>query len=127
MSEWTADELDKIGAADELEIAPNRSDGTRYPYTTIWVVRVDDHLYVRSYRGPNGKWFRHAREQAEGHIRAGGVDRDVGFEHPEDGDSGAVDQVDLVYRMKYARYGGQYVDAIVSPQARATTLRLVAR
>jgi hypothetical protein len=28
MSEWTAEELDKIGAADELEIAALRTDGS---------------------------------------------------------------------------------------------------
>jgi len=35
MSKWTADELDKIGAADELEIAAQRPDGSLRPYTTI--------------------------------------------------------------------------------------------
>jgi hypothetical protein len=33
MSDWTAAELDEIGAAVELEIAPSRPDGTRYPET----------------------------------------------------------------------------------------------
>lgn len=28
MTSWTSDELDKIGTAEELEIAPRRSDGT---------------------------------------------------------------------------------------------------
>jgi hypothetical protein len=57
MRDWTAEELDTIGAADELEIAALRPDGIR-PATTIWVVRVGDDLYVRSYRGRAGRWFR---------------------------------------------------------------------
>jgi hypothetical protein len=39
MNAWTGDELDKIGTADELEIAPLRRDGTQRNPVTIWVVR----------------------------------------------------------------------------------------
>ena len=39
MSNWTAEELDVIGAADELQIAALRPEGSLRPYTTIWVVR----------------------------------------------------------------------------------------
>jgi hypothetical protein len=124
MSDWTAEELDKIGAADELEIAALRPDGSLHPYTTIWVVRVGDDLYVRSYRGRDGAWFRSVLRRPEGRIRAGGVTRDVVFEERADADHAAIDRV---YRRKYARYGGTYVDPMVSPGAAAATLRLNAR
>jgi hypothetical protein len=39
MSAWTSDELTRIGAADELEIASLRSDGTLRRPVTIWAVR----------------------------------------------------------------------------------------
>jgi hypothetical protein len=43
MSEWTGDEPGRIGAAEELRIAPRRRDGSlRTPPVTIWVVRVSD-------------------------------------------------------------------------------------
>ena len=58
MATWSKDELDKIAAAEELEIAPARRDGTLRRPTTIWVVRHDDDLYVRSYHGRGGGWFR---------------------------------------------------------------------
>ncbi len=48
MAKWTSDELDKIGAADELELAPLRRNGTLRNPVTIWVVRLGDDLYVRS-------------------------------------------------------------------------------
>ncbi len=124
MSDWTANELEKIGTADELQVASLRPDGSLRPYTTIWVVRVGDDLYVRSYRGRNGGWFRHVLERHEGHIRAGGVDRYVGFAEPEDADHDAIDRA---YRSKYARYSRAYVDPMVSPDATAATLRLIAR
>ena len=55
MSAWMSDELSKIAAADELEIAPLRRDGTLRTPVTIWVVRHGDDLYVRSaYGAPPG-------------------------------------------------------------------------
>jgi hypothetical protein len=44
MSTWTPPELDRIGAADELQIAPLRKDGTFGRPRTIWVVRHADNL-----------------------------------------------------------------------------------
>jgi hypothetical protein len=121
---WSPGELDRIGNADELTIAPSRPDGSLYRFTTIWVVRMGDDLYVRSHAGRSGHWFRHALERHEGRIRAGGVDRDVGFEEPQDADQSAVSDA---YRRKYARYGPAYVDPMVSDAAAAATLRLVPR
>jgi hypothetical protein len=63
MTTWTSNELNKIGTAEELEIAPIRSDGTWRKPVTIWVVRVGDDLYIRSYRGRGGAWFRGAQER----------------------------------------------------------------
>jgi hypothetical protein len=121
MHDWTVEELDRIGAADELEIAALRPDGSLRPATTIWVVRVGDDLYVRSYRGRNGGWFRSVLRRPEGRIRAGGISRGVAFQERDDADHVAIDQA---FRTKYARYGGSYVDPMVSPNAAA--LRLIA-
>jgi len=125
MADWTPEELGKIDAADELEIAARRPDGTLRPYVTIWVVRIGGDLYVRSYRGREGAWFRSVLRRPEGHIRAGGVERDVAFAEPGDDVQDAVDQA---YRAKYAgRYASSIVDPMMSPAAAAATLRLAAR
>ena len=124
MADWTTDELDKIDAADELEIAARQPDGTLRPYVTIWVVRVGDDLYVRSYHGREGAWFRSVLRRPEGHIRAGGVERDVTF--AESGDVGRV-AIDQAYQAKYAsRYARKFIDPMVSPGVAAATLRLIA-
>ena len=124
MTTWTSDELDKIGNADELRLTTSRQDGSLRNPVTIWVVRHGDDLYIRSYRGPGGSWFRHAREHREGRIQAGGADKDVTF---ADADHHLDDQIDAAYRAKYRRYSGTYVDPTVAPQSRATTIKLVPR
>ena len=121
MSGWTDNELARIGAADELEIAPYRRDGTLRPYTTIWVLRVGEDLYVRSWRGRRGAWFRRALQRHEGRIQAGGIERDVTFSEPDDSVHPAIDQV---YRTKYGRYGNPYVQPMIDADATAATLRL---
>ena len=124
MTAWTSEDLTKIGAADELELTSLRRDGTLRPPVTIWVVRHGDDLYVRSFKGRTGAWFRGTQVRHEGHIRAGGVDKDISFIEADDAIN---DEIDAAYRTKYRRYGARYVDPMVAPEARATTLKLVPR
>jgi hypothetical protein len=125
MTSWTSDELAKIGDADELEVAPLRRNGAQRPSVPIWIVRDGGQLYVRSYRGTDAAWYRAAHANAAGHIRAGGVDKDVTFQAEPDAD--ANNRVDAAYRSKYGRYGASYVTAMTSAEARATTLKLLPR
>jgi hypothetical protein len=124
MATWTSDELTKIGTAEELEIASLRRDGTLRKPVTIWVVRIGDDLYVRSYKGHGGAWFRAAQVRHEGHIRAGGVAKDVTF--VEEAGPDLNDQIDAAYLTKYRRYP-QYVAPMVTAEVRSTTLKLVPR
>ena len=112
MPTWTNDELNNIGGADELEIASLRRDGMLTKLVTIWVVHLGADLYVRSYKGRAGSWFRAAQIRDEGRIRAGGVQKDVKF--VEENDPGVNDQIDTAYRTKYRRHGAQYVNAMVA-------------
>lgn len=124
MTGWTSDDLARIGEAGEVGVASLRPDGTPRPYVTIWVVRVGQDLYIRSYRGRAGRWFQHAVRRREGRIRAGGVDHDVRFEEAGSGVDAAVDQA---YQTKYAQAGEQFVSPMVAPGAVATTLKVVPR
>ena len=124
MSEWTSDELTKIGTAEELKIASMRRDGTLRKPVTIWVVRVGDRLYVRSIKGRTGPWFRGTQSRREGHIRAGGVEKDVRF---VDADEDASEEIDAAYRAKYDRYPARVLNTVLTPAARSATIRLVPR
>jgi hypothetical protein len=121
MTAWTTDELTKIATTDELQIAYQRRDGTLGRPRTIWVVRHGDDLYVRSVNGRTSAWFRGTQVRHEGHVQAGGVSKDVAF---ADAGPGIDDQIDAAYRTKYRRYAANIVNSIVTPQARAATLRI---
>jgi len=123
MTTWTSDELNKIENAEELQIASLRRDGTLRNPVTIWVVRVGEHLYVRSVNGRGSAWFRGMQTRHEGHIRAGGVDKDVTF--VEEPDSNINDQIDATYAAKYRRYAASIISHINSSDARAATLKLI--
>src|SRR4029453_6075236 len=122
MTAWTSDELTRIGTATGLELASVRRDGTLRKPRTIWVVRVGDDLYVRSMYGRAGGWFPATQVRHEGHIRAGGDDKDVPFAHAA---PTLNDAIDVPYRDKYRRYGERIVGGVVNPEARAATIKLV--
>jgi hypothetical protein len=123
MAGWTNDELDKIGAAEELDLASVRRDGALRNPVTMWVVRHDDDLYVRSVNGRESFWFRGVQDRHEAHIRAAGVMKDVDLVETDD----VNDEVDAAYRTKYGRRYPSIVPSILVPEARAATLKLVPR
>ena len=125
MTEWSSDELSSIEGADELDLASVRRDGTLRNPVTIWVVRHGDDLYVRSVNGRTAAWFRGTQVRHEGHIQAGGVDKDVTF--VEESDPAINEQIDAAYRTKYRQSGTRYVNPMVAPEARAASIKLVPR
>jgi hypothetical protein len=124
MTAWTSDELTKIGTAEELQIASLRRDGTLRGPVTIWVVRHGDDLYVRAVNGRAGACFRGTQVCHDGHLQAGGVEKDVAF---VDADPGLNDAIDAAYRTKYRRYAANIVNSVLTPVARAATLQLAPR
>jgi hypothetical protein len=122
MSTWTADELTRIGSAEELEVSSTRADGTLRPYVTIWVVRAGDEIYIRSAYGSTNPWFVRATTSGTGRIRAGGVEKDVTFADAADA---AFAAIDAAYHAKYDRYGANIVGTVTGPDVAETTLKLV--
>jgi hypothetical protein len=124
MTNWTHHDLERIGAADELQLATFKQDGTLRKPIVIGVVRVGDELYVRAYRGHETAWFQHTQRRPEGRIVAGGVTKDVTLVDASS-DEGLNNEIDAAYLSKYQRYSPTNVRPMIAPQARATTLKLV--
>ncbi len=123
MTAWTKDELTKMGRAEEIEIAVRRPDGRIGNRVTVWAVPYDDALYVRSaVKGRDAAWFRAIQETHEGRVWAGGVEKDATF---EDTNHDLHAEIDAAYRAKYRRYKERFLNSVLTPEARSTTIRVV--
>jgi hypothetical protein len=123
MTAWTNEELNKIGSAEELQIASLRKDGSLRSMRIIWVVRVGNDIYVRSVNGRTSDWFRGVQTRHEGQIRAGGIVKDVTF--VEEPDPVINEKIDGAYRTKYRRYAASIINSIISTEAQSATIKLV--
>ena len=56
---FSKDELDLIDRTEEVEIETSGASGDVHR-TIIWAVVDDGAVFVRSYRGPNARWYREA-------------------------------------------------------------------
>ena len=87
-------------------------------------MHVGDNLYVRSVNGRISAWFRGVQTRYEGHIHAGGVDKDVIF--VEESGSDINGQIDAAYITKYRRYAS-IAKSMTTSAVRAATIKLVPR
>ena len=119
---WTPEQLARIDATRELEIAVSREDGTFRPWTPIWVVHVAGDVYVRTWYRRDTGWFGLALNTRRARVRIAGGEVDVRIEDVGVGPSGLRADVDAAYRDKY---GGGSTGNMVEDEAAATTLRLL--
>lgn len=123
MSNWDAQTLAAIAAADDLHVAPFRDDGiTSGTLTWIWSVAVDGHLVVRAWNGTDSRWYRAAMRQHAGIITANGQQFEVQF---HDGTDLDTDAVDAAYQAKYA--GSPYLPPMLGGRPQAATVRISPR
>jgi hypothetical protein len=121
---WSPKELERIGSADELQIAVKRADGTLRRWTPIWVVRVGEQVYVRTWHRRGSGWFGHVLRSRRARIRVPGLEVDVAVEDVGEGTAQLRAGIDAAYRTKYRRYGSSSVEPMVEAAAAAATLQL---
>ncbi|GLI27035.1 hypothetical protein ARHIZOSPH14_12770 [Agromyces rhizosphaerae] len=118
MPTWTPDELDSLDRTQEIRVAGRKQDGSLRTLTIVWHVVVDGALYVRSYKGADGQWYKGVLRNLAGAVSWGGQTRDVTY-IPDDAHD---EDVDAAYFAKYGDTGP--TRAMVAPSAVATTLRV---
>jgi hypothetical protein len=115
---WSAEDLRRIAAAAELEIAVRRADGELRKWVPIWVVGAGDQVYVRTWHRRDTGWYGAALRARRARIRVPGLEADVTIE--DIGDAPVTADVDAAYHAKY----GQGASSMVTDTATASTLRL---
>jgi hypothetical protein len=106
----------------EIDIETSRGDGAPVHRTTIWIVVADDTAYVRSVRGPAGRWYRELVANPRGAVHAGSTAVAVQA-HPAT-DPATVARVSEALNQKYlARWPGPTA-AMLREETLPTTLRL---
>jgi hypothetical protein len=86
----------------------------------IWIVVVDDAVFVRSVRGPTGKWYVAAAADRQAALEAGG--RRVPVRITPVTDDATIEAVSQAYQTKYAT--SPYAKAMTAADTLPTTLRL---
>ena len=114
--------LQLLDQTDEVQIEPRPRDGQPTQPVTIWVVVADGDVYVRSYRGPAGRWYQALRQHPEGVLPVG--DRQIAFRAVPVDDSQTIASVSEAYRRKYAARWPPETAEMLRDEVLPTTLRL---
>jgi hypothetical protein len=109
--------LDALRDEDEVHIETSRGDEVHR--TIIWVVVDDDEVFVRSVRGPRGRWYRELTHSGEGALFVDGRRIPV---RAKVADADAIERCSGALRAKY-RPGGS-LNSMLRPETLPTTLLL---
>jgi hypothetical protein len=117
------DVLDLWDQTDEIDVETSRGGAdARVHRTTIWIVVDGDEAFIRSVRGPAGRWYRELTANPRGAIHAG--DQRVAVRASAAVDPATVARVSAAISKKYhSRWPGPTA-AMLQPDTLPTTLRL---
>ena len=106
----------------EVRIETRREEGAPEHRTIIWVMVVDGEVFVRSVRGPRGRWYREISANPEGALHVGDLRIPVSAAYATD--APAIKAVSQAIRDKYeARWPGPAA-GMVRKEVLTTTLKL---
>ncbi len=111
--------LDEV---EEVHIETRRNEGSPLHSTIVWTVVVDGEVFVRSVRGPKGRWYREISANPTGALRVDGRRIAVGAAPATDGPT--TQAVSDAYQSKYGRAWPGPTAAMVRLDALPTTLKL---
>ncbi len=113
-------DLAALDAAEEIEIETRAADGIVHR-TIVWPVVRDGTVYVRSYKGPSGRWYREALADATVALHVDG--RRLAARAIPAADPPSVEACSAALRAKYPGDGS--LAAMLASDVLPTTLRMV--
>lgn len=115
---FSSEDLRLIDETGEVHIETKRGDRTHR--TVIWVIVDDGEVFVRSVRGPSGKWYQRALADPDVALDVAG--RRIPARAVPADDEESVERTSAALRRKY-RPGGS-LNSMLRHEVLDTTLRL---
>ncbi len=112
--------VQKVATAEEVDIETSPSPDKRSKPVTIWIVVADGQVYVRSVRGPAGKWWRNLTARPTGTLHVEGQALPV--RAIPVADLAEIQRVSDAFATKYAK--SPYMPPMLAAETLPTTLRL---
>ena len=106
----------------EVRIETRRDDDSPEHRTIIWVVVVEGEVFVRSVRGPKGRWYREISANPEGALHV--EDDRIQVRAAPATEEATVNAVSAAFRSKYQQSSPASTEAMVRPETLPTTLKL---
>lgn len=117
MTSFDADTLRDLADVKEVAI---RTDKHPDSAVVIWVVVAGEEVFVRSFRGAKGRWYRDLSAGGPATLEFGG--RRLAVQAVPANDEAAIARASREYLAKYR--SSSYAQAMVQPDLLPTTLRL---
>jgi hypothetical protein len=119
---FDAETLNLLAKTEEVKIETRRDADSPEHRTIIWVVVVEGGVFVRSVRGPKGRWYREISSNPEGALHVRGECIPVRATSATEGTT--VDAVSAAIRSKDEEAAPGPTAAMVRPEVLPTTLKL---
>jgi hypothetical protein len=119
---FDADTLQTLDRTDEIDLETSRSDGAPVHRVTIWIVVDGDAAYIRSVRGPAGRWHRDLLANPRGAIDVGG--HRVPFQAAPVDDPATIARVSDALKRKYEQRWPGPLAGMLRAEVLPTTVRV---
>jgi hypothetical protein len=119
---FAAETVARLGQAEEIELETRAAASAPTRRTTMWIVADGSNLYVRSVRGPQGKWYQRVQRNPAATLHGAGQTLAVRLAPVTD--TAEIERVSAAYRRKYTADASS-VRAMLAPATLPTTMRVM--